>query len=287
MEKINFKSIFFKRMLRGERKIDIEGTDAIFLVLCTLVEIGFPMYFLMADHRMEFPYNVFFLLGTIFALFFIFMDLRTFFQRNYIDLLFFQICTYIVFMLIALVGFIMMRWEVAYVAELDGNAISVWLITIVAYSIFLLGTFLCVVVLDFLVVFILMLLACIFRVNLQNPYLEKLQYAQTVEGSEEYTRLRIKSEYEDRFKESSIDEEFFEQYCKEQSKGLSDPYVQSPLFEHTKHFKKIVTLDQVIARYDTLMKIYKPTDESADIPEICKEIEKEYKEIKKKYNIKD
>lgn len=287
MEKKSLKSIFFKRMLYGDRKLDIKGTDAIFLVLCTLVEIGFPMYFLMADYKMEFPYNIIFLFGTIFALFFIFMDLRTFFQSNYIDLLFFQICTYIVFMLIALVVFVMMRWEVALTAGLGENSLSVWMITIVAYVIFLCGTFICVFAIDFLSIFVLVLLAAIFQVDTQNPYMEKLQYAQTIEGSEEYTRLRIKGEYEDRFQESSIDEAAFEQYCKEQYKNPSEPFVQAPLFENTKHFKKIVSLDQVKARYDMLMKIYRPADESAHIPEICKEIEKEYKEIKKKYNIKD
>ena len=115
--------------------------------------------------------------------------------------------------------------------------------------------------------------------------MEKFQSAQTIEGSEEYTRRIIQSQYENRFQESSIDEKSFEKYYyerhkKEQSKTIQED--QEGLFEHTKHFKMITNMNQVDSRYEMLMKIYMPQGGSNYVPEICKEIKKEYEEIKGK-----
>lgn len=292
MEKKSLRSIFFRRILHGQWKMDIKGIEAVFLVLFTLVAIGFPTYFLFTNHKIDFPLNMVVLFGTLFALFFIFMDLDTFFKSNYIDFLFFQICTFVILMLIVLVFFIVKRKDIAIAVALDANFIGIWLVAVICYLIFLVGSFICVSVIDFIVVMVLLLLAYIFQINLSNPYIEKLQYAQSIEGSKEYTKKRIREDYENRFQEANIDETTFEKYCKEQNykeiyESKNRTYIQEPLFDHTKHFKHIVSLDQVTARYDTLMKIYKPDDDFLEIPEICKEIEEEYKEIKKKYNIND
>lgn len=285
MEKKSLKSIFFRRMLQGHWKLDIKGTEAIFLVLCTLVEICFPLYFLFAKHKMEFPYNILMLFGTIFALFFIFMDIRTFFQSNYIDLVFFQICTYIILVLITLVLFILKRQNIAQIVEVSSSSGAIWLVLLYLYVIFLGFSFICIFMIDFVFVVLLLLLAGILGIDLENQYMQKLSYAQTIEGSEEYTRKRLKEEYEERFQESNINDASFEQYCKE--KYSNEPYVQTPLFENTKYFRQIVSLEQVKARYQMLMEIYQADKGSSNALEICKEIEEEYKEIKKKYNIKD
>lgn len=285
MEKKSLKNIFFRRMIHGERKMDIEGNEAIFLVLATLVEIGFPIYFLFAKHKMEFPMNLFVLLGTLVALFFIFMDLRTFFQKNYFDLIFFQLGTYLFFMLIGLGIFIWKKQDIARIAELENQTFFTWFVTIFLYLIFVLASFLLVTVIDFLVVFVLLLLASIFRVNYHNDYMEKLHYAQSLEGFEEYTRKRLREEYEGRFQEGSIDEASFEQYCKQQSAAEPGFHNQEALFEDTKYFRQISSLEQVKTRYDMLMEIYQSQEGSSS--EICKEIEQEYKKIKKKYHLKD
>lgn len=287
MQKKSLKKILFKRFLFGNSKKDVKFTHAIFIILCTLVEIGFPIYFLLAEYKMAFPFNVLLIIGIIVSLFFIFMDLKEFFQSNYIDLLFYKLSTYIVFMLIAFILFVVNRWELVRAADLAGDPFSTWMIIIVFYIIFVIGTFVCVVVTDTVIVLILRLLALFLKIDMNNPYIEKLKYAKTVEGSEEYTRLRIKSEFENRFQESSIDEASFEQYCNEQYnnegyKEVVDLNNQDYLFEHTKHFKKIVSLDQVDSRYEMLMKIYMPQCGSNYIPVICKEIQKEYQEIKDK-----
>ena len=234
---------------------------------------------------MRFPYNILFMLGTIFAFFLIFMDLKTFFQSNYVDLLYFQVRAYSVLMIIALVVCWFYRFKIAERFNYGDNPHTIWLFTILYYFVFLLGSILCIAVTDFAFAMILLVVATIFRIDTQNPYMEKLQSAQTIEGSEEYTRRRIKSEFENRFQESSIDEASFAQYCNEQHKnesvkpeaGLDE---QGCLFEHTKHFKMITNMNQVDSRYEMLMKIYMPQNGSDYVPEICKEIQKEYKEIK-------
>lgn len=287
MEKKTIKEMRFRRFFKGNNMTTIKSRDVIFLVLSTLIEIGFPIYFLLAEYKMSFLYNVLLLIGTVVALFVIIMDLEEFFQSNYIDLLFFKLSTYVVLMLIAFVVFIINRWKFVQLAELGGDPFTTWMITIVFYIIFLIGSFLCVIGTDIVVVIILRILAFLFKVDMTNQYMEKLKYSKTVESSEEYTRLRIKSEYENRFQEANIDEKSFELYCNEQYKNRQDGEEmdsgeQSYLFENTKHFKMITSLEQVDSRYEMLMKIYMPQGESNYVPEICKEIQKEYKVIKGK-----
>lgn len=285
MEKENLKSVYSKRFRYSNEKPEMKASEAIFLVLATLVEIGYPLYFWLSDYKMRFPYNIIFMLGTILAFFLIFMDLKTFFQSNYVDLLYFQVRTYIVLMLISLVVCWLYRYRLAEIFEFEGNQYTVGLITVLYYVIYLMGSLLCIAVTDFVFAMILMVLASILRIDTQNPYLEKLQSAQTIEGSEEYTRRRIRSEFENRFQESSIDEASFAQYFNEQHKNESVKLEagldkQGCLFEHTKHFKMITNMNQVDSRYEMLMKIYMPQNGSDYVPEICKEIQKEYKEIK-------
>lgn len=287
MEKLSIKKMIFKRFLHRNEHMDIKGSDAIYLILCTLVEIGFPIYFLLSDYKMKFPYNALVLIGTIFVLFFIFVDLKMFFQKNYFDLLTFQFRTYMVCMLIALIVFGVKRWEIVGIVDLADNSTIIWVVISILYLIFLVGSFLCVAVSDLILVLLLRFLALIFKIDMHNPYMEKLQFAQSIEGSEEFTRLRIRSQYENRFQESRIDAIAFGQYCNEQHKneqcnGDMNLEMENYLFEHTKHFKKITSFNQVESRYEMLMKIYLPQNESADLPDICREIQEEYQDIKNK-----
>ena len=267
MSKKSLKNIIFKRLLRGNSKNDVKCKDAIFLVLCTLVEIGFPIYFLLSENKLMFLYKVLIVVGTVIVLFLMFIDLDEFFQSNYIDLLFFKYSTYIVLMLFSWVLFWVNRERFVEVAELGGDPFTTLMITVVFYSIFLIGTFFCVFLTDIVAVLIVRILAYFLKVDMNNQYMEKLKFSKTVEGSEEYTKRRIKSEYENRFQESSIDEASFEHYCFEQHKNQQyiteiDLDEQSYLFEHTKHFKMICSLDQVDSRYEMLMKIYMPQNGS-------------------------
>ena len=287
MEKKSIKELRFRRFFKGNNVTNMKGRDITFLVLSTLIEIGFPIYFLLGEYKMSFPYNALLLIGAVVGLFVIIMDLEEFFQSNYVDLLFFKLSTFVVLMLIAFVVFIVYRWEFVQLAELEGDPFTTWMIKIVFYIIFLIGSFLCVIGTDLVVVIILRISAFLFKVDMTNQYMEKLKYAKTVESSKEYTRLRIKAEYENRFQEASIDEKSFELYCNEQNKNIQDGEEmdsgeQSYLFENTKHFKMITSLEQVDSRYEMLMKIYMPHGKSNYVPEICKEIQKEYRGIKSK-----
>ena len=72
MEKENLKSVYSKRFRYSNEKPEMKASEAIFLVLATLVEIGYPLYFWLSDYKMRFPYNIIFMLGTILAFFLIF-----------------------------------------------------------------------------------------------------------------------------------------------------------------------------------------------------------------------
>ncbi|MBR1692099.1 MAG: hypothetical protein IJ711_04915 [Lachnospiraceae bacterium] len=291
------------KFVQGLTASNISGSEYLFLFLATVVEVVMPVTFFFLPQRIGLGTQLVLILLSLQFLFAVYMDIQTFFQKNYVDYLFLQLVFYCFLLLISAVLIGLKRDAIAAAVSLDISTFHVILAAILCFFIYAIVSFVILVVMDIGTVLILIAYAKLARISLENPYVEQLKAAATKESFEEYTNRRVREEFAKKYRQQAQERAestghmhserhkavgggaAFEGAQRENDHYTQSVYVQMPLFDYTVHFKDITSLDQVRPRYHALMKKYHPDNAQTDTVRICQEIQKEYHEIAKKYNL--
>ena len=261
MESKKMSEGFFIHFLHRITSSDLTPSEYLFFFLATLSETVLPIlcYFLFYD--LSIAVQAVIIMVLLLTLFWTLMDIHTFFQKNHVDYLYLQLIIFVLILLVSDVFFIINRDAIAAALKMDLSTIYKILAIMILILLYNFVIFVFMVAYDIGAVLILILCAKLLDISLKNPYTEQLKAARTLEGFKQDTRERIKAEYE------------------------REMFVPEPLFDHTKYFRQITDLEQVKPRYHALMKIYHPDNTQSDTIRICQEIQDEYQEIAKRYNL--
>jgi len=261
MEQKKMSEGIFINFLHRITSYDLTPSEYLFFFLATLLETVLPSLFYFLHFDLSIPTQVFIVMVFLLMLFAVYMDIHTFFQKNHVDYLYLQLLIFVLILVVSAVFFGIKRDAIATAVKMDFSTFHKILATMILFFVYAFVIFGVMVAFDIGMILLLVLCAKLMNISLENPYTEQLKAARTLEGFEDYTRKKIRAEYE------------------------SGMYVSQPLFDYTKHFRQITDLDQVKPRYHALMKIYHPDNTKSDTVQICQEIQDEYQEIAKRYNL--
>lgn len=264
MEERKKKAGLLLRIFQRLASSKLSMKEYIFAIVVTLMQIGSPFVYELirgdSQHIWQVPIT-----GVLLFLVFVFMwNPEEFLQKNLVEFIFFQIITIVVTIVLASPAVFHYRDEIKSLYEFE-----IWGFEGYWEGAILLGYFVLIVVGAFLIYEVLagifLWLFTIFVLeDFRNPYFEQIRAARSLENYEEYQKRMFREAYE-KMAEETV-------------------YRPKPLFEHTKFFKQITEIEQVKPRYHAMMKIYHPDNPGGSV-DITQELQKEYQEIAKKYNL--